>query len=276
MSSIQYGCQTYPWKMNQEAYAGQMPHIIETAATAGFQGLEAEICMLGPYFDRPEEVRELLALHHMEFAALVLHQPWEHSTQTREEAALTDRAIAFLKHFPFARLIVSHHAGAKPRGSGDVLLARRRCLIACMDAVANQAAEAGIITCYHPNSAPNSLFRTREDYKVLLDLLERTDIGYAPDIGHIVNGGMDALEILKESRDKVRHVHFKDRDGEGRWTVMGKGVIDYPAIVRYLEDTGYGGWIMVEDESPDAALDSDGVVRQDGIYMKQFQDSESI
>lgn len=64
--------------MNQEAYAGQMPHIIETAAPAGFQGLEAEICMLGPYFDRPEE------------------------------AALTDRAIAFLKHFPFARLMVSH------------------------------------------------------------------------------------------------------------------------------------------------------------------------
>ncbi len=56
--------------MNQEAYAGQMPHIIETAAAAGFQGLEAEICMLGPYFDRPEEVRELLTLHHMEFAAL--------------------------------------------------------------------------------------------------------------------------------------------------------------------------------------------------------------
>ena len=69
-TGCQSGRQTYPWKMNQEAYAGQMPHIIETAAAAGFQGLEAEICMLGPYFDRPEEVRELLTLHHMEFAAL--------------------------------------------------------------------------------------------------------------------------------------------------------------------------------------------------------------
>ena len=55
--------------MNQEAYAGQMPHIIETAAAAGFQGLEAEICMARPLL-RPEEVRELLTLHHMEFAAL--------------------------------------------------------------------------------------------------------------------------------------------------------------------------------------------------------------
>lgn len=271
MSNIRYGCQTYPWKMNQETYAGQMPHIIETAAAAGFQGLEAEICMLGPYFNRPEEVRELLEQHHMSLAALVLHQPWEHETQTEDEARLTDQAIAFLKHFPFAKLMVSHHAGANARGNGEILAARRRNLIACMDAVSSQAAEAGIVTCYHPNSARNSLFRTREDYKVLFDLLAATDIGYAPDIGHIVNGGMDAMEILRESRGKIRHVHFKDRDADGWWTVMGKGAIDYPAIVRYLEDTGYGGWIMVEDESPAAVRDSDGVVMWDGDYMKQFQ-----
>ncbi len=271
MNNILYGCQTYPWKMNQETYAGRMPHIIETAAAAGFQGLEAEICMLGPYFDRPDEVRDLLAQHHMELAALVLHQPWEHQSQTDEEARLTDRAIGFLKHFPFAKLMVSHHAGAGPRGTGEALADRRRCLIACMSAVANQAAEAGIVTCYHPNSAKNSLFRTREDYKVLFDLLAATDIGYAPDIGHIVNGGMDAMEILRESRGKIRHVHFKDQGADGRWTVMGEGTIDYPAVVRYLEGTGYGGWIMVEDESPDAVRDSDGVVMRDGNYMKQFR-----
>lgn len=51
---------------------------------------------------------------------------------------------------------------------------------------------------------------------------------------------------------------------------MGKGAIDYPAIVRYLEESGYGGWIMVEDESPEAEKNSDGVVQWDGRYMKQF------
>lgn len=47
-TGCQSGRQTYPWKMNQETYAGQMPHIIETAAAAGFQGLEAEFCMARP------------------------------------------------------------------------------------------------------------------------------------------------------------------------------------------------------------------------------------
>ena len=73
-------------------------------------------------------------------------------------------------------------------------------------------------------------------------MLERTDVGYAPDIGHIVNGGMDALKVLKMARGKIRHVHFKDRKADGSWAVMGEGEIDYPGIVRYLEETGYGLW----------------------------------
>ncbi|GAA6291656.1 hypothetical protein F220043C3_00900 [Enterocloster asparagiformis] len=34
------------------------------------RGWKRKSAWLGPYFDRPEEVRELLTLHHMEFAAL--------------------------------------------------------------------------------------------------------------------------------------------------------------------------------------------------------------
>lgn len=265
-----FGCQTYPWKMNQNVYAGDVAHMAEVAARAGFHGLEAEICMLGTYFEQPEAVKEILDQHGLHLAALVLHQEWENEKETAEEAALTGKAISFLKHFPLAKLMVSHHAGQKSRGEGDVLKQRRKNLLACMNAVAGRAGEAGIVTCYHPNSAKNSLFRNQEDYQVLQEMLERTDIGYAPDIGHIVNGGMDALEVLKTFRQKVRHVHFKDRKRDGTWAVMGEGEIDYPGIVRYLEETNYGGWIMVEDESSRAEKDSDGVVMMDGEYMKRF------
>lgn len=249
-----------------EKFVGQVPHIAATTAAAGFEGLEAEICMLGDYFDRPEEVAALLEENHIRFAALVLHQPWANPEETEEERALTQKAIDFVSRFPRAKLMVSHHAGAA-RGEGDVLAARRTNLIRCMSSVADRAAEAGVVTCFHPNSGRFSLFRTAEDYKVMFDMLEKTDIGYAPDIGHIVNGGMDALTVLRESRSKIRHVHFKDRAAQNEWAVMGEGKIDYPAIIRYLADTGYGGWIMVEDESPKAEKDSDAVVRADGAYI---------
>lgn len=270
MGNIKIGCQTYPWKMNPKRFAGDVPHMVRTAADAGFSGLEAEIGMLGAYFENPERVREILEAYGMQLAALVLHQPWEGEGENREEAERTGKAISFLKYFPLAKLMVSHHAGTKSRGEGEELQKRRENLLSCMNQAAAKAGEAGIVTCYHPNLAKNSLFRNREDYQVLFAMLERTDVGYAPDIGHIVNGGMDALEVLKMARGKIRHVHFKDRKADGSWAVMGEGEIDYPGIVRYLEETGYGGWIMVEDESPLAGEDSDGVVRMDGEYMKRF------
>lgn len=177
MAKISYGCQTYPWKMNMEKFAGDVPHMAQVAAEAGFAGLEAEICMLGEYFDRPEEVREILDKNGLELAAVVLHQKWEQEKETDEEEALTKKTIEFVRHFPWAKIMVSHHAGAQPRGEGEALKKRRENLLSCMDSVAVRAAEAGIVTCYHPNSAKNSLFRNAEDYQVLFDMLEKTSVG---------------------------------------------------------------------------------------------------
>jgi len=258
--------------MNQERFAGDLPHMAQVAAKAGFEGLEAEIGMLGRYFDDPQRTKEILDENGLSLAALVLHQDWENGEETEEERMLSDRAIAFLAGFPKTKLMVSHHAKPGDRSADyGPLMERRARLMACMASVANRAAEQGIVTAFHPNSSVYSLFRTREDYAVLFDLLGKTCVGFIPDIGHIVNGGMDPIEILKESRSLIRHVHFKDRIAHNEWAVMGEGTIDYPAVVRYLEATNYGGWIMVEDESPKAAADSDGVVMWDGAYMKQFR-----
>lgn len=266
MLNLKIGCQTYPWKMGKK-YFGEVPHMLEVASKAGFQGFEAEIDMLGEYFDKPEELKALFEKYHMSFAALVLHQDWEGEEQTAEEKALSEKAIAFVKQFPFTKIMLSHHAGTTPRGEGEQLERRRRNLIGCMADVAAEAAEAGIVCCFHPNSAKNSLFRTAEDYEKMFELLTPTAVGWAPDVGHIENGGMDALELMKAHRNLIRHVHFKDRIAQNEWAVMGEGKIDYPAIMKYLHDTNYQGWIMVEDESPKAESDSDGVVMFDGAYM---------
>lgn len=272
MANIRYGCQTYPWKMNKEKFAGDLPHIARVTAQAGFEGLEAEIDMLGDYFDQPERAKQILDENGLQLAALVLSQAWKGTEETEEERAKTEKALAFLSHFPKAKLMVSHHAkpGDRPEDLAE-LNARRKNLLSCMGSVADRAGEQGIVTMFHPNSSVNSLFRTREDYTVLLEMLPKTYVGYAPDIGHIVNGGMDPMEILKESRSLIRHVHFKDRIAQNVWAVMGEGTIDYPAIIQYLKDTGYGGWIMVEDESPKAEADSDAVVMADGAYVNNYR-----
>ena len=55
----------------------------------------------------------------------------------------------------------------------------------------------------------------------------------------------------------------------GGWTAMGAGIIDFPAIVTMLKDTGYRGWIMIEEESPEAEVDPNTATTKNGEYLRQ-------
>ena len=90
----------------------------------------------------------------------------------------------------------------------------------------------------------------------------------------MANGGIDPLKVIKEHRDIVQHVHFKDMTADHEWATMGTGIIDFRSIVAFLEETDYRGWIMTEDESQDAINDSDGVVLTDGQYMNSIRSRE--
>jgi len=111
------------------------------------------------------------------------------------------------------------------------------------------------------------VFRIADDCEILLQGLRPDLIGYAPDSGHIARGGMDPLQIVKQYRSRVNHVHFKDMFADTRWAPMGGGVIDFAGIVRHLRDTNYAGWIMVEDECELAETEPDAATIGNGRYV---------
>ena len=81
---------------------------------------------------------------------------------------------------------------------------------------------------------------------------------------------MDPLSILQKYRSRINLVHYKDMYSDGRWAATGEGIIDFPGITRYLKDTGYEGWIIMEDECDECITDPDGVTLQDGIYINEI------
>lgn len=269
MSRILYGSQTYPWQMRVEKFAGKVPHMVEVLKKAGFTGMEAEIVMLGDYYHDWAKLKELLDREGIMFAALAVHEDWLFEKETDEERRNLDEAIEFLAHFPTAKLMLAHVAADPVREHN--LREKQKNQLSCLKCIAERAKERGIVPVFHPNSGENSIFRYEEDYKVMFEGLYSGGIGYAPDVGHMANGGIDPLKMIREHRDITQHVHFKDMDASHVWATMGKGIIDFASIVRYLEETDYRGWIMTEDESPDAVEDSDAVVLEDGRYMKMVR-----
>ncbi len=265
MGGVKFGCQTYTWQMSFERYVGKMPHILDVLTQAGYAGVEPETCMLGSYYDDPGLLAKELGSRDLELAALTLALPWAHERETDEERAEAAKAIRYLKHFPGTLLVLCQLPGAD---RSDLRL-RQQNVIACINTVAERAAGEGIACAFHPNSPEGSVFRIREDYEMLMDNIVPEFLGFAPDAGHIAKGGMDVLEVFKAYRRHIRHVHFKDIGSNGKWASMGEGVIDFPTVVKFLRETDYNGWIIVEEESSRAESHPDEVTLANGRYIKE-------
>ncbi len=263
-TGIRFGSEVYTWfmKENGRANANRLGHMIEVIAKAHFKGIQPIFSWMGDLSD-PVRLAGNLDLHGLDLAAISFVLDWNHEGETEEELRETEAVMNFLRHFPRALLCVVQ----MPRGRFDVSVRQQR-LVRNLNALARRAADRGIVTTFHPNSPEESIARTSEDYDVLLNGLDSRVIGWTPDVGHIVNGGMDPLETMKKYEQLINHVHYKDWDGNPEFAVMGEGQVDFVAITTWLSNSGFQGWIVCEDEGHRAVDDPDGVTLQDGAWVK--------
>jgi inosose dehydratase len=127
--------------------------------------------------------------------------------------------------------------------------------------------DAGLTTALHPHWG--LAIATGPDIDRLLDA---SDVGLCLDTGHAYLGGADPVEIAKVAGDRVLHVHLKDvdtagaervRSGEipfrqavidGLFVPLGRGGVDIAGVIGALEEGGYRGWYVLEQ---DVSLKSD-------------------
>ncbi len=173
---------------------------------------------------------------------------WRAEQESVEERDLADYYINYLKTFPNALMNIAPRVGP----SRENLYKRQKEIVNCANELAKRAYEQGVTCTFHPSSPPTSYFRTKTDYEVLFNLLDTRYLGYTPDAGHIAYGGMDVLEIFEQAMPLIKHVHFKDAAYPDEWRKMGTGKVDFKRIVEMLNDSGYQGWIMVEEETKES------------------------
>ncbi len=124
--------------------------------------------------------------------------------------------------------------------------------------------ETGLRTAFHHHCA--GFVETPAEIDALLDRTDPALLGLVLDTGHLVYGGGDPLTLLRARGDRVWHVHFKDCHPEiaaqaraagwdyfeavrrGVFCELGKGCVDFAAVVAELRRLGYQGWIIVEQD----------------------------
>jgi inosose dehydratase len=76
-------------------------------------------------------------------------------------------------------------------------------------------------------------------------------MGICLDIGHTVRDGADPATDIKRYANRIFDMHIKDVDKaskEGITVEMGRGIIDIPAVIAALRQTGYSGKCSLEFE----------------------------
>lgn len=263
MSSIKFGQQTYAWIMCGDKYMGKIDHMAKIASQAGYEGLEPINLQLGENYD-PKKLRDSIYKHGIVMPSITLVCDWLNPKETEAEKIEADKLINIAAQFEDCMLMPVQ----MPQKDRNNLSERQKNLMSCVNEIAKRAADKGLKCTYHPNSPEGSIWRTREDYDKLLPMLDTKYIKWTPDVGHIAKGGMDPVQLMREYRSLINHVHFKDMNKAGEWTMTGEGDIDYETVVKDLVKANFDGWVIFEDECDRAVEDPDGVAIDDGKYIQ--------
>jgi inosose dehydratase len=122
----------------------------------------------------------------------------------------------------------------------------------------------GLRTVFHHHCA--GYVETSEEVDSLMMNTDPGLVGLVLDMGHYMFGGGNPLDALKKHSNRIWHIHFKDCHPEiaakskteewdyfksvanGVFCELGKGAVDFPAIIDELGRQKYSGWIVVEQD----------------------------
>lgn len=139
-----------------------------------------------------------------------------------------------------------------------------------LNRVGEKVKAAGMTFGYHNHDAE---FGSEDGVIFYDELLKLTDpklVVFEMDCGWVVAAGANPVEYLIKSPDRFPLLHVKDMvqgaNGTYHSTVMGKGVVDYPAILRAAK-----GLKRYYIEQEDFDMDPIAAIRLDAEYMHKLK-----
>jgi inosose dehydratase len=147
--------------------------------------------------------------------------------------------------------------------------------------------ETGLRTVFHPHCA--GFVETPDEIERLLELTEPETLDIVFDTGHFLYGsgsddGRTVVEGLERFRERIAYVHFKDCDPQvagrarregwdyrravaaGVFCELGRGRVDFVTVLARLRDSGYDGWITVEQD----VLPGMGSPRESALRNREY------
>jgi inosose dehydratase len=209
------------------------------------------------------------------FVPVALKDPSAHDAGIAT-AVKTARLLAAVASTPKPYLVLADHNGSVPERTklagripaGAGLSASQWSVFAngANRLAATVLEETGLRTVFHHHCA--GYVETPDEIDRFLDSTDSRKIGLVFDTGHFTYGAghADVVSALDRYGDRVWYIHFKDCDPNvsaqaraegwdyftalqhGVFCELGKGAVDFPAMLRRLAERKYEGYVLVEQD----------------------------
>ncbi len=241
----------------------QMPadRVLKEAASLGLPAVEAGPEGLLPA--GPSEVSDLLAGYGLGlvggFVPAVLHDPARRDL----ELELVERRAEFFAAAGADVVVLAVMSGSESFGEFvEIDDGAWKTLFESLKMVEEICDRHGIAVSMHHHYGT---VVERDDQ--LKRFLEGSEMGLCLDTGHLALGGSDPVEIAEIAGPRVNHAHLKDVDlgvakrladrelsfkeaaQKNAFRPLGEGDVDVGGVVDRLENSGYSGWYVLEQDS---------------------------
>jgi inosose dehydratase len=237
-TEIRLGCAAMTWGDNAA-------NAINDIAADGFAGIQLRAPTLDQYPD-PHALRDLLAQHKLTFVAL------SSGTTSLDPAMRKQQLETHAQHAHYVHEAGGFYlqlisANAKP---GQTFTADQYKLQGeIFTEIGKRIADDGIRLGFHNHM--NSIGQPPEAVEAILEASDPNYVYLLLDVAHYAQGGGDPVAAIRKYDKRILFMHFKDvkkaDNANGyEWVELGKGHLDFPAILAALDEIHFRGWGVVE------------------------------
>lgn len=259
---MKLGYHLAPWI--RDGHLENFHRALDEISLTGWDGLEFSGQWVADRFGRhPGELRELLALHDLELASSYFRPSY--LRERRDGDVELSRRVIDASAEAGCQNILIDGGDQKPEGTTEDDYQR---VAEVANIVGALAREAGMRCSWHQHWG--TMFEWSAPFDRLMALTDPDLVKFCPDTAQLMMGDFDVLATFQKYARRIGFIHFKDLDVNHNWEAtgshsgpstwadtgayhvdsrwrfveLGRGLIDFPAMLAVVREAGYDEWIL--------------------------------
>jgi inosose dehydratase len=236
-------------------------------AAAGYTGTD-----LGPVgYYKPDRLEHLLKKFNLDLVAGNIFEKLHEPDQLDLIIEKTRASCTTLKKFGAKFFVIVPHTvpekeatAGRPNDAPRLPDDKWNYMISAIKKVAEVVKSYDICCMLHPHAG--SWIEYEDEVERALADLPADLVALCLDTGHFTYAGMDAVAKFKKHIARIPYMQLKDIDGAvlrkmqetkgtfwdgvtaGIFSIIGQGLVDYPALLRAMKDSGFSGYATIEQD----------------------------